>query len=84
MKIINFEENDTNNKQVVGILQTDKKLLPLQKMFVHKYNNDKIYWKIKDHCHCTGKLRGAAHSICNMKYIIPKEILVDRTMIIIL
>ena len=51
MKIINFEENDTNNKQVVGILQTDKKLLPLQKMFVHKYNNDKIYWKIKDHCH---------------------------------
>ena len=30
--------------------------------------------KDKDHCHCTGKYRGAAHDICNLRYKIPKEI----------
>ena len=30
--------------------------------------------KIRDHCHYTGKYRGAAHSICNLNYKIPKEI----------
>ena len=35
---------------------------------------DKNYLKVKDHCHYRGKYRGAAHSIYNLKYIIPKEI----------
>ena len=30
-----------------------------------------------ERCHYTGKQRGAAHSICNLKYGIPKEIPVD-------
>ena len=30
--------------------------------------------KIRDHCHYTGKYRGAAHSNCNLNYKIPKEI----------
>ena len=29
---------------------------------------------MRDHCHYTGKYRGAAHSICNLRYKIPKEI----------
>ena len=30
--------------------------------------------KVRDHCHYTGRYRGAAHSICNLRYKIPKEI----------
>ena len=37
----------------------------------HKF---KIYEKVRDHCHYTGKLRGAAHSICNLNYKGPQQI----------
>ena len=30
--------------------------------------------KMRDHCHYTGKFRGAAHSACNLRYKISKEI----------
>ena len=30
--------------------------------------------KVKDHCHNAGKFRRPAHSICNLKYKVPKEI----------
>ena len=33
----------------------------------------KKYQKVRDHCHCTGKFRGAAHNICNLRYKTPKE-----------
>ena len=29
--------------------------------------NDKKYQKVRDHCHYTGKYRGAAHDICNLR-----------------
>ena len=37
-------------------------------------NNNKKEQKVKDHCHYTGKYRGAAHNICNLRYKVPREI----------
>ena len=37
-------------------------------------NDDKNKKKVRDHCHYTRKLRGAAHSECNLKYKVPNEI----------
>ena len=34
----------------------------------------KKHYKVRDHCHYTGKYRGAAHNTCNLRYKIPKEI----------
>ena len=30
-------------------------------------NNYKKHHKLRDHCHYSGKFRGAAHSICNLR-----------------
>ena len=35
---------------------------------------DKNYCKVTDHCHYTGEHIGAAHSICNLKYSVPKKV----------
>ena len=34
----------------------------------------KLYQKVRCHCHYTGKFRGAAHSICNLRYKVQREI----------
>ena len=35
---------------------------------------DKKNYKVRDHCHYTGKYRGAAHNVCNLRYKVPKKI----------
>ena len=46
-----------------------------------KVNNDKtdknsfkLYYKVRDHCHCTGKYRGAAHNIFYLRYKTPNKV----------
>ena len=74
-KIINYEKKnmipltkeekeDYNNQKVCYICK---------KEFITSDNNNKHY-KVRDHCHYTGKYRGAAHNICNLRYKIPKDI----------
>ena len=36
-------------------------------------NNFKIYQKVRDHCHYTGKFRRAAYSICELNYKLPPQ-----------
>ena len=40
----------------------------------NKYLKDKKYYKVWDQFHYTGIYRGAAHSICNLKYSVPKKV----------
>ena len=47
-----------------------------KKEFSTNDDDNKKYFKVRDHCHYTGKYRGAAHDTCNLRYKIPKEILV--------
>ena len=63
-------------------------MIPLTKKEEENYNNQKVCYickkefdksdkkhhKVRDHRHYTGKYRGAAHNICNLRYKIPKEI----------
>ena len=44
------------------------------KIILKKFSKSINYWKVRDHCHYTGKYRGAAHSICNLKFNVPNEI----------
>ena len=42
-----------------------------EKAFFEDAKNN--YIKVRDHCHYTGKYRGAAHKICNLMYNTPRE-----------
>ena len=49
-------------------------MLYMQKKKFSTDDKNKKCQKVRDHCHYTGKYRGAAHDICNLRHIIPKEI----------
>ena len=72
-KIINYEK-----KRMVPLTTKEEIFNNQQKIcYICKKefnNNDKKQQKVKDHCHYTGKCRGAAHNICNLRYKVPKEI----------
>ena len=41
------------------------------KEILEKFAKDKIYQKVRDHCHYTSKYRGAVHSTCNFNFSVP-------------
>ena len=56
------EEKNHNNQKVCYICKKEFD------------TSDKKHHKVRDHCHYSGKYRGAVHNICNLRYKIPKEI----------
>ena len=60
-----------------------KTMIPLAKEEEDNYNKENTCYickkdfnndKVRDHCHFTGKYRGAAHNTCNLRYKVPKNI----------
>ena len=72
-KIINYEK-----KKMIPLTTEEKIYQNKQKIcYVCKKefsNDDKKNYRVRDHCHYTGKYRGGAHNICNLRYKVPKEI----------
>ena len=72
-KIINYEK-----KKMILLTKEEKAYhKELEICYICKKEidkSDKKHYKVRDHCHYTGKYRGAAHNICNLRYKIPKEI----------
>ena len=69
-KIINYEK-----KKMIRLTIKEEKYHNKQKIcYICKNELDKKNYKVRDHCHYTGKYRGAAHNIFNLRYKIPKEI----------
>ena len=72
IKIINYEK-----KEMIPLTNEEKESYEKQKVCYiceKEFSTDKKYRKVRDHCHYTGKFRGAAHNNCNLRCKIPKEI----------
>ena len=74
-KIINYEK-----EEMIPLAEEEKEVDRKQKV-CYIYKRDLIlmmtikkYHKVRDHCHYTGKYRGAAHNTCNVRYKTPKEL----------
>ena len=72
-KIINYEK-----KEMIPLTNEEKESYEKQKVcyiFEKEFSIDKKYRKVRDHCHNTGKFRGAAHNNCNLRYKYQKKFL---------
>ena len=78
MKIVNYEEKEMTLTDKENKSYQKQKVYYICKKEFSTDENDKnafeLYQKVRYHCHYTGKFRGAAHSICHLRYKTPNEI----------
>ena len=65
---------------MIPLTKEEKKIHCEQKVFyickkgLSTDDDNKKYFKVRDNCHYTGKYRGAAHDICNLRYKTPTDV----------
>ena len=77
--MINFKKKkmiQLTNKEIKYYEKQKVRYICEKKFFDDKNRKSEyeLYHKVRDHCHYTGKFRGAANNICNLRYNIPKKI----------
>ena len=75
-EIINYEKKDmipVKNKEI-KFYENEKQCHICKKGFFRNKKDKFKHIKVRDHCHYTRKFREAAHSICNLRYNVPKKI----------
>ena len=66
MKLLTKEQQESYRNAKICYICKEK--------FENKYVKDKIYCKVRNHCYRTWEYRGAAHSIYNLDYSVPKKV----------
>ena len=76
MEAINFKKKKMNllSKEQQESHENAKICYIYREKFENKYVKDKKHHKAWDHCHYTGECSIGVHSICNLKYSVPKQI----------
>ena len=73
------EKNEHEKKEIIPLTDEENKSYKKQKVcYIFKKGfstDDEKYHKVRDHCHYTWKHRRTVHSVCNLRYKTPKEIL---------
>ena len=78
MEMINFKKKEMiplTNKEIKSY-EKQKVCYICEKKFCDDKNKKSeydLYHKVRDHCHYTRKIRGAAHNICNLQYKVTKK-----------
>ena len=74
-EIISYEKKDLilwTNEEIK--FYENQKQCHICQTGVFRNKRDKYkHIKVRDHCHYTGKFRGAGHGTCNLRYNVPKK-----------
>ena len=65
-----FDKNLIMTEEEENLFQKSNNCL-IYKKFINNNNNEE---KVRDHCHVTGKFRGAAHRNCNVNFQLTKKV----------
>ena len=73
VKIINFKKKNMKfqTKEQQESYKNAKTCYICKEKFENKHMEDKIYPKVRNHCHSTGEYGGDENNICHLKFIVP-------------